>query len=109
MTFLAIEVVILDGTVDPMCHTEYGDCMTMLSFRIDDKEAAAAQRWAERLGVDRSELLREALHRHLVRLRAESEIESWIAAPLTDGEQAFSEIADWGPAEDWSDWADAAR
>lgn len=83
--------------------------MTMLSFRIDDKEAAAAQRWAERLGVDRSELLREALHRHLVRLRAESEIESWIAAPLTDGEQAFSEIADWGPAEDWSDWANAAR
>ncbi|MDX1689828.1 MAG: ribbon-helix-helix protein, CopG family [Acidimicrobiia bacterium] len=82
--------------------------MTMLSFRVDDEEAAAAQQWAERLGVDRSELLRDALHRHLVRLRAESEIEAWAATPLTDDETVFAEIADWGPAEDWSDWADAA-
>lgn len=81
--------------------------MTMLSFRVDDDEAAAAQRWAERLGVDRSELLREALHRHLVRLRAEDEIETWTNLPLTTDEARFSEIADWGPAEDWSDWADA--
>ena len=81
--------------------------MTMLSFRVDDEEAADAQQWAERLGVDRSELLRDALHRHLVRLRAESEIEAWGATPLTDDETAFAEIADWGPAEDWSDWADA--
>lgn len=83
--------------------------MTMFSFRVGDEEAAEAQRWAERLGVDRSELLREALHRHLVRLRAESEAEAWTAAPLTDDETAFAQIADWGPAEDWSDWADAAR
>jgi hypothetical protein len=82
--------------------------MTMLSFRVDDEEAADAQRWAERLGVDRSQLLRDALHRHLVGLRAESEVEAWRATPLTDDEMAFVEIADWGPAEDWSDWADAA-
>jgi hypothetical protein len=25
-----------------------------------------------------------------------------------DEEQALAEIADWGPAEDWSDWAEAA-
>jgi hypothetical protein len=30
--------------------------MTMLSFRVAETEAAEAQRWAERLGVDRSEL-----------------------------------------------------
>jgi len=24
-----------------------------------------------------------------------------------DSESLLSEIADWGPAEDWSDWADA--
>ena len=59
------------------------------------------------LGVDRSELLREALHRHLVRLRAEDDIEAWTNLPLTEDETAFAEIADWGPAEDWSDWADA--
>ena len=81
--------------------------MTMLSFRIDDGEAAIAQQWADHLGVDRSELLRDALHRHLVRLRAEVDIEAWQTAPLTDDEVALAEIADWGPAEDWSDWADA--
>lgn len=26
---------------------------------------------------------------------------------LTDDEQALGEIAEWGPAEDWSGWADA--
>jgi predicted transcriptional regulator len=83
--------------------------MTMLSFRVDDDEADAAQRWAERLRIDRSELLREALHRHLIRLRAESDVDAWQQAPLTDDERALGEIADWGPAEDWSDWADAAR
>ncbi len=82
--------------------------MTMLSFRVEDDDAADAQRWAERLGVDRSELLREALHRHLVRLRAEDDVEAWTNLPLAADEAAFTEIADWGPAEDWSDWADAA-
>jgi hypothetical protein len=82
--------------------------MTMLSFRADADEAADAQRWAEQLGVDRSELLRDALHHHLVRLQAESDIEALMAAPLTDDELVLGEIADWGPAEDWSDWADAA-
>lgn len=82
--------------------------MTMLSFRVDDTEAAEAQRWAERLGVDRSELLREALRRHLVRLASENDVERWESHPLDEGEGALAEIADWGPAEDWSDWADAA-
>ena len=79
----------------------------MFSFRVDDDEAADAQRLAEGLGVSLSELLRQALHRHLVRLRAKDDIEAWAATPLTGDEQAFGEIADWGPAEDWSDWADA--
>ncbi len=83
--------------------------MTMLSFRVDEEEAADAQQWAERLGVARSELLREALHRHLVRLHAENDIEAWTKLPPTEDETAFTEIADWGPAEDWSDWADATR
>ena len=83
--------------------------MTMLSFRVDDDEAAEAQRWAERLGVDRSQLLRDALRCHLVRLASENDAQIWSDQPLGPGEASLSEIADWGPAEDWSDWADATR
>ena len=39
----------------------------MISFRVSESEAAEAQRRAQQLGVDRSELLREALHRYLVK------------------------------------------
>lgn len=84
--------------------------MTMLSFRVDDRDADAAQRWAETLGVDRSELLREALRRHLDRLSSEGDADRWSELPMTEGEKALSQISAWGPAEDWSDWAvDAAR
>lgn len=79
----------------------------MLSFRVADDEAAQIQEWAETLGVDRSELLREALHRHLVRLRSEVDVANWERMPPTVAEQSLSEVADWGPAEDWSDWRDA--
>ena len=83
--------------------------MTMLSFRVDNDEAADALRWATVLGVDRSELLRDALHRHLVRLASEHDAATWIDQPLDDGERSLGDIADWGPAEDWSDWFDATR
>lgn len=82
--------------------------MTMLSFRVDGEEAMEAQRWAQRLGVDRSELLREALHRLLARLASEEDARTWAERPLDEAEGSLAEIADWGPAEDWSDWADAA-
>ncbi len=83
--------------------------MTMISFRVDEHEATAAQRWADELGIDKSELLREALHRHLTRLASERDTEKWLDTPLTVDESAIGQIAVWGPAEDWSDWADAAR
>jgi Ribbon-helix-helix protein, copG family len=83
--------------------------MTMISFRVDDSEAEAAQRWADELGIDKSELLREALHRHLMRLASEHDAVTWSDQPLTDDESAIGQIAEWGPAEDWADWADAAR
>lgn len=84
--------------------------MTMLSFRVDDRDAEAAQRWAQTLGVDRSELLRDALRCHLDRLASEGDAERWEAHPLDDGERSLADVSDWGPAEDWSDWAvDAAR
>jgi len=83
--------------------------MTMLSFRVPDEDAAEVQRWAEALGVDRSEILRDAVHRHLVVLKGESDAERWQKQPATDVERALEVVADWGPAEDWSDWTDAAR
>ncbi len=83
--------------------------MTMLSFRVDEPEADLARHWAERLGVDRSELLRRALRRHLHRLASEDDARTWERTPLDEGEQALAAVADWGPAEDWSDWADATR
>ena len=83
--------------------------MTMLSFRADEDLAEQVQTWAERLGVDRSQLLRDALHRHLLRLESEDDEQIWVDKPLDAGERLLSQVADWGPAEDWSDWVDAAR
>lgn len=83
--------------------------MTMMSFRVDDNEAAAAQRWADELRIDKSELLRDALHRHLTRLASQHDAERWLETPLSAEESAIGQVADWGPAEDWSDWADATR
>jgi len=76
----------------------------MLSFRVDDAEAESLQGWATKLGIDRSELLRVALHRHLARLASVEDAQIWELLPLSDEEQALFEINDWGVAEDWSDW-----
>ncbi len=81
--------------------------MTMLSFRVEQGDAERAQEWAKRLGLDRSELLRDALRRHLARLASEDDALLWVEQPLDEGELALAAIADWGPAEDWADWADA--
>ena len=82
--------------------------MTMLSFRTDDEQATNATRWAEALGVDRSELLRDALRRHLLRLESEHDAEIWVETPHSVDEMSLAAIADWGPAEEWSEWDDAA-
>jgi antitoxin MazE2 len=82
--------------------------MTMLSFRVSSEEAEEAQRWAAALGIDRSELLRDALSRHLSGLRGKDDANAWAASPLTADERSLEALADWGPAEDWTDWADGA-
>lgn len=60
----------------------------MLSFRVDDTIADQAQAWATRLGVDRSELLRAALRRHLLRLASEVDAATWERSPLSTAEPA---------------------
>jgi len=42
-----------------------------------------------------------------VRLAAEDDVAAWVALPASAAERALDELADWGPAEDWSDWIDA--
>ncbi len=81
----------------------------MISFRVDDADAAEIDQWARRLHIDRSEFLRDALRRHLAELAADQDVQAYAEQPLTDEEKALARIADWGPAEDWADWADAAR
>lgn len=76
----------------------------MVSFRADDEDVAAADRWAAVLGVERSELLRQALANHLARLSVEEEAARYDETPITDDEQALDGADDWGPTEDWSDW-----
>lgn len=87
----------------------YTDCMTMLSFRVDDAEASEALRWASKLGIDKSELLRTALHSYIVRLKSEDDTRIWQEMPLNEDEQTLLGINDWGVAEDWSEWVDETR
>ena len=77
----------------------------MVSFRAEEDDVAAADQWAAILGVERSELLRDALAGHLARLVAEEEALAYEHEPFTEDEAALDAADDWGPAEDWSDWA----
>ena len=83
--------------------------MTMVSFRVAESELAEIESWAAQLGVRRSELIREAVRRHLLRLASEHDADTYQQQPFTPEESSLAEIADWGPAEDWADWGDAAR
>lgn len=92
-----------------LCHTDYTECMTMLSFRVTDSEALDIQIWAKRLGVDKSEFLRDAVHRHLIQLASEIDADLWVQTPHSTEEMALAEVADWGVAEDWEDWVNETR
>ena len=83
--------------------------MTTLSCRVRDEEAQEASRWAATLGVDRSELLRQALHRLLASLAAASDADAYARVPLDAHDLSLAAIADWGPPEDWSDWSQPAN
>ncbi len=84
--------------------------MTMLSFRLEKDVADEVAAWANRLGLDRSELLRVALRRYLNQLASEHEAQMWdeLSADDDEARAALTTIAYFGPAEDWPDWVDAA-
>ncbi len=79
-------------TMANTCHTTYYSCMTMLSFRVEETEANQAQSWADELGIGKSELLRRALHQHLVRLASQHNAAIWEEQPLTSAESAIAQI-----------------
>jgi predicted transcriptional regulator len=83
--------------------------MTMLSFRLDAAEAGRVREWAARLEVDVSTLVREAVRRRLDELASEADARAWAEHPLSAGELELAGVSDWGPAEDWSDWAGSRR
>ena len=83
--------------------------MTMLSFRVEPAEAARAREMADALGIPQSEMIREALRRHLNTLAAQRDATAYEANPLSPQELSLIEVEHWAPAEDWSDWVDAAR
>jgi len=67
-------------------------------YRVADEDAERVQAWAERLGVDRSELLREAVRQHLLRLASKDDAAILVESPLESREQTLTAIADWGPS-----------
>ncbi len=54
-------------------------------------------------------LWEEALRTYLAGLRAEEDAATWEAVPLSENERALEGVAEWGPAEDWSEWGDETR
>ncbi len=80
----------------------------MLTCRMADAEARRVREEADALGVSVSHLIREALRRHLNTVAAERDAEIYARSPLRPDELSFMSIQSWGPAEDWSDWADAS-
>jgi hypothetical protein len=78
----------------------------MVSFRAEAEDVRRADRLAARLGIERSELLRDALANHLARLSADEEAEAYERQPLTDDERALHGAQYAGAAEDWTDWVE---
>ena len=80
----------------------------MLTCRLADAEASRLREEADALGVSVSHLIREALRRYLNSVAAERDAEIYARSPLRPDEMPFLAAESWGPAEDWSDWADAS-
>lgn len=82
--------------------------MTMLTCRMTEAEAIRVREEADALGVSVSHMIREALRRYLNAVAAERDAEIYERSPLRPDELSFIGAQRWGPAEDWSDWADAS-
>ncbi len=80
----------------------------MLSFRVEPEVAEKVREMSVYLGVSQSEMISEALRTHINMLAARRDALVYQENPLTPEELAFASVERWTPAEDWSEWADAA-
>jgi hypothetical protein len=85
----------------------WSEGVSFVDCQVQTPGRGGARVWCDALGIDRSEILRDALHRHLVVLNGEADAQRWEEQPATEAERSLNAIAAWGPAEDWSDWGDA--
>jgi hypothetical protein len=53
-----------------VCRMDFDARTTTLSLEVSDDEAAHAREWADRLGIERPQLLRDALRSYLLALAA---------------------------------------
>lgn len=81
----------------------------MLSFTVGDADAREVELWADRLGIERSEFLRQALVRQLARLAIERTAESPSRTPPRVSHVSRAAVEDWSPAEEWVGWAQSAQ
>ncbi len=74
---------------------------------MSDDDAADVDDIARTLGVDRSSVVRDAVRRYVNHIKAIGEGDRADGA-VDPSQPAFAAVAEWGPAEDWSDWAASA-
>ncbi|MCQ3810418.1 MAG: ribbon-helix-helix protein, CopG family [Acidimicrobiia bacterium] len=74
--------------------------MSMLSFRVEPQVAERVREMSVSLGIPQSEILREALRRHLNMLAAQDDALVYEKSPLTAEELAFTSAECWEPASD---------
>ncbi|WP_420620986.1 ribbon-helix-helix domain-containing protein [Candidatus Poriferisocius sp.] len=72
----------------------------MLSFRVEPEVAERVREMSVYLGISQSEMIREALRRHLNVLAAQRDALVYEKSPLTAEELAFISEERWAPASD---------
>lgn len=70
----------------------------IVGFHADAEDDAEADRWARRMGVERSELLREPIAMDLARLAAEENAAAFEAQTFNAEELALDNADERGPA-----------
>lgn len=83
-------------------------CMTMFSFRVDSDEAEETARWpSDQALTDPNSCAKPFIDIWLDYGQTRSG--GMVDEALTSEETSLADVADWGPAEDWSDWLDETR
>jgi predicted transcriptional regulator len=79
---------------------------TTLSFRAEERLAAALDAEAARSGLARSDLLNRAVREMLYRLQCERDAEIYARMPLTEDEVAVWASEAWAEDDTATDWSE---